>query len=295
MTYLTPIAFDCDCKKSSENGVWQFRNSKPVASLPISPVSTASVLSLSLSNPYYHNQQQYMIEPGYHFRSLHSTTCYEYPLHIIRLCTSRWLSSTHLIRWPTMCQPRTTSGILIISTRPWTTALTQHIPVLCPNTNISKLLSYEIVTGRYSSSQKAGELAVDLSLAEDQIVTSTLTFMSDPWNQIEKATKWKITRFFHVIPKLYSGSKKHFDDVDNSCFVNFVFCKCIQFFLLYNTDVISVFKNVFLFQILCKYWIVATMLVLVSISYGLVFTMSISLWVDAVWKNVAKMNYKLQC
>ena len=79
LTYLTPSAFDCGCKKSSENCVWQFRYSKPVASLPISPVSTASGLSLSLSNPYYHNQQQYMTEPGYHFPSLHSTTCYEYP------------------------------------------------------------------------------------------------------------------------------------------------------------------------------------------------------------------------
>ena len=222
MTYLTPSAFDCDCKKSSENGVWQFRNSKPVASLPISPVSTVSGLSLSLSNPYYLYQQQYMTEPGYHFPSVHSTTCHEYP--------SAYYSSLYQSIYPVPILFDDLRRDNPELPRAFSSCLPDHglyIPVLCPNTNISKPLSYEIVSGRYSSSQKAGELAVDLSLAEDQIVTSTLTFMSDPWNQMKKATKWKITRFFHVIPKPYSGSKKHFDDVDNSYFVNFVFCKCI--------------------------------------------------------------------
>ena len=102
---------------------------------------------------------------------------------------------------------------------------------------------------------------------------------------------WKSPRFFHVITKLHSGGKIW----TIRALLTLYFANVFKCFFSVRHMLYQYLRMCFVFQILYKYWIVATMLVLVSISYGLLFTVSIYLWMDVVWKNVAKMNYKLQC
>ena len=146
-------------------------------------------------------------KPGYHFPSLQYIPGYEYPFafypYSYQLKVSQYPSYS-------MTQHYLAHSHHLYQTMDYS-----------PHTTYSRTLSQyqhqqttdDVMPAREPSSQKAGELAEDISLTEDQIVTTTPTWASDPWNQIEKAIKWK-SPFLPTYPKT-----RECNDMNNVCIV----------------------------------------------------------------------------
>ncbi|XP_022314590.2 uncharacterized protein LOC111119070 [Crassostrea virginica] len=130
-------------------------------------------------NPYYHYQQQYIAEPGYQFPALQSTPGYEYPSafypYSYQSMVSQYPSYSMTYDVPTQNYLGHSHHFYqTMDYSPYSTYSGSSFQYQQQQT------TDDVMPARDPSSQKAVELAVDLSLADDQIVTSNPTSEPDP-------------------------------------------------------------------------------------------------------------------